>query len=123
MLIKNKLINIKSNLAQSLESNHIIDYVQLKLPDVHVFTYFWEHLIYSTRGLRATEKDDFVNILPKHKSATLWHYGGNTQGEYSSTIKEIEIKKKNQKTVGNTRIAHLSLKLSEDSTIIRDVSW
>lgn len=40
MLIKNKLINIKSNLAQSLESNHIIDYVQLKLPDVHVFTYF-----------------------------------------------------------------------------------
>lgn len=29
MLIKNELINIKSNLAQSLESNHITDYVQL----------------------------------------------------------------------------------------------
>lgn len=43
-------------------------------------------------------------------------------GWYSSTMEEIEIKKKKQKTVGNIRIAHLSLKLSEDRTIIH-VSW
>lgn len=40
MLIKNELINI-SNLGQSLESNHITDYVQLKKYLIeYVFKYF-----------------------------------------------------------------------------------
>lgn len=96
-----------------------------KLPDVGVFSHTFESILSIPQNKTATEKDDFVNIQPKYNSATLWHYGGTPQwlrtlkylvylGNWNFSLKKL---------VGNTRIVHLSLKLSEDSTIIKHISW
>lgn len=96
-----KLINTKSNLAQSLKSNYITDYVQLKVSDMSAFSYTSESILFipQIRDLTATEKDDFVNIQPKHNSATLWHYVGNTQWLSTQGLnlsRKLGFKKKNQ---------------------------
>ena len=48
-----KPINIKSNLAQSLESNHMTDYVQLKVSDMSAFSYTFESMLFISQNKRS----------------------------------------------------------------------
>lgn len=111
---------IKSNLAQSLESNHVTDYVQLKLPDVRMFSHIFESILSIPQNKRLHSNRKMIQ--PKENSATLWHYAENTQWlsipKYLVYLGKGNFKKK---SVRNTRI-HLFLKLSEDRTI-RHPSW
>lgn len=47
-----KLINTKNNLAQSLQSNHINDYVQLKVSDLSAFSYTFESILFISQNKR-----------------------------------------------------------------------
>lgn len=47
-----KLINTKSNLAQSLESNNITDYVQLKVHYMSAFSYTFESILFILQNKR-----------------------------------------------------------------------
>lgn len=46
------LINTKSNLAQSLESNNITDYVQLKVHYMSAFSYTFESILFILQNKR-----------------------------------------------------------------------
>lgn len=47
-----KLINTKSNIAQSLKSNNITNYVQLKVCDMSAFSYTFKSILFIAQHKR-----------------------------------------------------------------------
>lgn len=80
MLIKNELMNIKSNLAQSLKAITNCLCTAKKIPSMSVSSYTFESILSIPQNKRtdSNKKRGFCNYLAEAKSATVWPYGGIT---------------------------------------------